>query len=179
MLTGSALMACACGTKAAAGTNMCAALVGTRVMKQPPFRLAQLDHVVLRVRDMTTMQAFYCDVLGCEVERRQDELGLLQLRAGASLIDLVAVEGTIGRAGGAAPGAEGRNMDHFCLQVAPFDRDAIRAYLDAHDVRVGEFGLRFGAQGEGPSQYLFDPEGNLVELKGPPDTRPANAGEAR
>src|SRR6476620_12597288 len=145
MLTGRALMACACGTRAAAGTNMCAALVGSRVMKQPPpFRLTQLDHVVLRVRDLATMQAFYCDVLGCEVERRQDELGLLQLRAGASLIDLVAVEGTIGRAGGAAPGAAGRNMDHFCLQVAPFDSAAIRAYLDAHAVRDDEFDSRLG-----------------------------------
>ena len=148
-------------------------------MKQPPFRLAQLDHVVLRVRDIATMQAFYCDVLGCEVERRQDELGLLQLRAGASLIDLVTVDGTIGRAGGPAPGDEGRNMDHFCLQAKPFDRDAILAHLKAHDVRIGEFGSRFGAQGEGPSQYLFDPEGNLVELKGPPDTRAADAGEVR
>ena len=148
-------------------------------MKQPPFRLEQLDHVVLRVRDPAAMQAFYCDVLGCTVERRQDELGLMQLRAGASLIDLVTVDGTIGRAGGAAPGAEGRNMDHFCLQVAPFDRDAILAHLQVHDVRIGEFGSRYGAQGEGPSQYLFDPEGNLVELKGPPDARVANPDAAR
>ena len=138
-------------------------------MNRPPYQLQRLDHVVLRVRDVAAMQAFYCDVLGCRVERRQDELGLLQLRAGDSLIDLVTVDGRIGRAGGAAPGAEGRNMDHFCVQVAPFDRDAILAYLEAHGVRVGDFGSRYGAQGEGPSQYLFDPEGNLVELKGPPD----------
>lgn len=138
-------------------------------MTRPPYQLRRLDHVVLRVRDVAAMQAFYCDVLGCSVERRQDELGLLQLRAGDSLIDLVTVDGRIGRVGGAAPGAEGRNMDHFCLQVAPFDREAILAHLEAHGVRVGDFGSRFGAQGEGPSQYLFDPEGNLVELKGPPD----------
>ncbi|WP_159017643.1 VOC family protein [Cognatiluteimonas profundi] len=139
-------------------------------MTQPPYQLRRLDHVVLRVRDLAAMQAFYCDVLGCSVERRQDELGLLQLRAGESLIDLVTVtvDGRIGRAGGAAPGDEGRNMDHFCLQVAPFDRDAILAHLEAHGVRIGDFGSRYGAQGEGPSQYLFDPEGNLVELKGPP-----------
>ena len=148
-------------------------------MKQPPFRIAQLDHIVLRVRDLASMQAFYCDVLGCTVERRQDELGLLQLRAGGSLIDLVTVDGSIGRAGGAAPGAEGRNMDHFCLQVAPFDGDAILAHLQAHGVRIGEFGSRYGAQGLGPSQYLFDPEGNLVELKGPPHARVANPDEAR
>ena len=137
-------------------------------MNPPPFRLQQIDHVVLRVRDAAAIQAFYCDVLGCRVERRQDEIGLVQLRAGASLIDLVAVDGKLGRPGGAAPGPEGRNLDHLCLRVDPFDRDAIAAHLRAHGARSGDFGLRYGAEGEGPSQYLFDPEGSLVELKGPP-----------
>ncbi|HJW47715.1 MAG TPA: VOC family protein [Lysobacter sp.] len=137
-------------------------------MSARPFQLQHLDHIVLRVRDVAAMQAFYCDVLGCTVERRQDGIGLLQLRAGSSLIDLVDVTGKLGRMGGAAPGDEGRNMDHLCLRVDPFDREAIVAYLDAHGARVGEFGSRFGAEGEGPSQYLFDPEGNVVELKGPP-----------
>lgn len=134
-----------------------------------PFALQQLDHVVLRVRDVAAMQAFYCDVLGCMPERRQEAIGLVQLRAGSSLIDLVAVDGTLGRMGGAAPGADGHNMDHLCLRAEPFDREAILAHLQAHGVRIGPFGSRYGAQGEGPSQYLFDPEGNLVELKGPPD----------
>jgi len=137
---------------------------------QPPFALRQLDHIVLRVRNVDAMQAFYCDVLGCSVERRQDDIGLLQLRAGASLIDLVDVEEKLGRMGGAAPGTEGRNVDHFCLRIEPFDRDALLAHLQACGVRVGDYGSRYGAEGEGPSQYLFDPEGNLVELKGPPDT---------
>lgn len=146
---------------------------------QRPFELRQIDHIVLRVRDVDAMQAFYCDVLGCSVERRQDTIGLLQLRAGASLIDLVDVEGKLGRMGGAAPGTESRNLDHLCLRVDPFERDAIVAYLRARGVRLGEFGSRYGAEGEGPSQYLFDPEGNMVELKGPPDvplTGPGDAG---
>ncbi|HVI26338.1 MAG TPA: VOC family protein [Xanthomonadaceae bacterium] len=138
-----------------------------------PFAVAQIDHVVLRVRDVAAMQAFYRDVLGCAEERRQDAIGLVQLRAGRSLIDLVDVAGKLGRMGGAAPGAEGRNMDHLCLRVEPFDRDAILAHLAAHGVRAGESGARYGAEGEGPSQYLYDPEGNLVELKGPPDAAPA------
>lgn len=142
-------------------------------MSAPPFQLLQLDHVVLRVRDPEAMVAFYCQVLGCSLERRQDEIGLIQLRAGQSLIDLVGIDGKLGRMGGAAPGVEGRNMDHLCLRAEPFDRDAILAHLHAHDVRIGDFGSRYGAQGEGPSQYLFDPEGNLVELKGPPDPLPA------
>ena len=145
---------------------------------QRPFELRQIDHIVLRVRDVDAMQAFYCDVLGCSVERRQDGIGLLQLRAGASLIDLVDVEGKLGRMGGAAPGAEGRNLDHLCLRVEPFDRDAIVAHLQAHGVRLGEFGSRYGAEGEGPSQYLFDPEENMVELKGPPDVPAAGPGDA-
>jgi catechol 2,3-dioxygenase-like lactoylglutathione lyase family enzyme len=143
-------------------------------MTQRPFRLRQIDHLVLRVRDAAAMVAFYCDVLGCTVDRRQDEIGLIQLRAGQSLIDLVTLDGKLGRMGGAAPAVEGRNMDHFCLRVDPFDREAIAAHLRTHGVHIGDFGSRYGAEGEGPSQYLFDPEGNLVELKGPPG--PVEAG---
>lgn len=142
-------------------------------MNKPPFQLQRIDHVVLRVIDLATMQAFYCGVLGCTVERSQEEIGLLQLRAGDSLIDLVPVDGKLGRMGGAAPGAEGRNLDHVCLSVVPFDLDAILGHLRAHGVCIGEFGLRYGAEGEGPSQYLSDPEGNVVELKGPPSKAPS------
>ncbi|KQY51830.1 VOC family protein [Lysobacter sp. Root494] len=138
------------------------------MIQPPPFALRQIDHVVLRVGNAGPMVDFYCNVLGCSVERRQEAIGLIQLRAGQSLIDLVPVDGKLGQMGGAAPGVQGRNMDHLCLRVEPFDRDAIVAHLQAHGVRIGEFGSRYGAEGEGPSQYLFDPEGNLIELKGPP-----------
>lgn len=135
--------------------------------------LRGLDHLVLRVADLDAMERFYVDVLGCAVERRRDDIGLLQLRAGASLIDLVPVAGKLGRAGGAAPGAEGRNLDHFCLRVEPFDEAAIRAHLARHGIAAGAVEARYGAEGEGPSIYLADPEGNVVELKGPPDKAPA------
>lgn len=128
-----------------------------------------LDHVVLRVTDMERACRFYCDVLGCRVEKRQDGLGLVQLRAGLSLIDLVDIDGKLGSAGGAAPGAEGRNMDHFCVRVEPYDEQAILAHLKAHDVHIGDIGMRYGAEGEGPSIYIHDPDGNIVELKGPPN----------
>jgi glyoxylase I family protein len=130
-------------------------------------QLGEIDHVVLRAIDIEAMQRFYCDVLGCHEERRQDEIGLVQLRAGASLIDLVTMDGKLGRLGGAAPGEEGHNMDHLCLRVEGYDEAAILAHLKAHDVRIGELGLRYGARGEGPSIYLYDPQGNMVELKGP------------
>lgn len=134
-----------------------------------PFRLKQIDHIVLRVRDTAAMRKFYCGVLGCTFEREQAEIGLLQLRAGASLIDLIDVEGKLGRKGGAAPGGEARNVDHFCLDIEPWDEAAIVAHLRAHGVRVGDIGQRYGARGEGPSIYIEDPEGNTVELKGPPN----------
>lgn len=136
-------------------------------MERPPFRLLQIDHVVLRARDVDALQAFYCDVLGCKVERREDRIGLVQLRAGRSLIDLVGIDG-LGRMRGAAPAAQGHNMDHLCLRVDGFEVDATRAYLVARGVRVGDYGSRYGAEGEGPSLYLHDPEGNMLELKGPP-----------
>ena len=129
--------------------------------------LREIDHLVLRVVDLDRMVAFYTGVLGCTVERRQDAIGLVQLRAGRSLVDLVPVDGKLGRAGGAPPGAEGRNLDHFCFRVEPFDDAAIRRDLDAAGVAAGETVQRFGAEGEGPSIYLSDPEGNTVELKGP------------
>lgn len=137
-------------------------------MPYPPFRLRQLDHVVLRAIDPAAMLDFYCRVLGCTVERRQDEIGLVQLRAGASLIDLVTMDGKLGRAGGAAPGREGHNVDHICLAVEGYDEAAIRAHLEANGARMGEVGSRYGAEGEGPSLYLYDPQGNMIELKGPP-----------
>jgi catechol 2,3-dioxygenase-like lactoylglutathione lyase family enzyme len=131
-------------------------------------RIREIDHLVLRVCDLPRMLDFYCRIIGCVVERRQDELGLVQLRAGRSLIDLVTVAGALGRAGGAAPAAGGRNLDHFCLRVEPFDAAAIRALLARNGVDAGEVALRYGAEGEGPSLYLADPEGNTIELKGPP-----------
>jgi catechol 2,3-dioxygenase-like lactoylglutathione lyase family enzyme len=131
-------------------------------------RICEIDHLVLRIVDLERMLRFYCEVLGCSVERREDEIGLVQLRAGRSLIDLVPVDGKLGRAGGAAPGKDARNLDHFCLRVDPFDEPSIRRHLETHGVAVGPVASRYGAQGPGPSVYIADPEGNVVELKGPP-----------
>ena len=136
-------------------------------------QIRDIDHLVLRVRDVDAMVRFYGEVLGCPVQRVDGKIRLVQLRAGRGLIDLSPVDSEIGRAGGAAPGREGRNMDHFCLRVDPWDAEAIRAHLRAHGVEPGPVAQRFGAEGQGPSMYLVDPEGNTVELKGPPNP-PAN-----
>lgn len=131
-------------------------------------RILGIDHLVLRTRDIAALIRFYCDVLGCTVERRRDELGLVHLRAGRSMIDLVDVAGPLGKMGGAPPGPEGKNLDHFALRVETFDADAIRAHLTASGATPGAVMENFGAEGNGPSLYVRDPDGNTIELKGPP-----------
>jgi glyoxylase I family protein len=132
-----------------------------------PIAVQGFDHIVLRVRDKDRMLGFYRDVLGLSLDRDRPEIGLTHIRAGAQMIDLVTLDGPLGRPGGAGPAKEGRNLDHFALQVRPFDEAAIRAHLAAHGVEVVEEGPRYGADGDGFSLYVRDPEGNTVELKGP------------
>ncbi len=143
------------------------------MMKGSPITIREIDHVVLRSSNLQRLQRFYCDVLGCTVERSQPEIGLIQLRAGRSLIDLL--ERAPRQTQGVPRDADldtgrnvGRNMDHFCLRLEPFDAEAIRAHLQRCGVIPGVVASRYGAEGEGPSIYIDDPDGNTVELKGPP-----------
>jgi len=129
-------------------------------------RISGLDHIVLRVVDVDAALHFYCDILGCREERRLDAFGLIQLRAGRHLIDLVDVAKPIGLAGGPPPGDDARNVDHFALLLEDFDEAEIRHHLEAHGIEVGEVAERYGAEGMGPSIYVEDPMGNVVELKG-------------
>lgn len=125
-----------------------------------------IDHIVLRTDRYHELIAFYCDVLGCELERDvSEEFGLTQLRAGNSLIDIVDVNGKLGKAGGSAPNQTGNNVDHFCLQIEPFKEQELQAYLKKHGVEAGEFQDRYGAQGMGRSIYIKDIAGNTIELR--------------
>ena len=141
-------------------------------MDRPPpatvhmIQIQDIDHVVLRAKDLPRMVQFYCDVIGCSVEWDRPDRGLVHLRAGRCMIDLVSVDGPTGQRGGAAPGADGHNMDHLCLRIKAFDLDAIVRHLEAHEAKIGKISDRFGADGRGMSVYLQDPEGNTVELKG-------------
>ena len=126
-----------------------------------PFAIGELDHIVLRVRDMDRAIAFYRSVLGAAEERRVESIGLVQLRAGRSLIDLVPLPDS-------AVGGEA-NVEHYALTVTPFDPEMLAKHLAEHGVEAGEVARRYGAQGYGPSIYINDPDGNVVELKGPPE----------
>jgi catechol 2,3-dioxygenase-like lactoylglutathione lyase family enzyme len=138
-------------------------------------RIREIDHLVLRTERLEAMIAFYTDVLGMSVERRLEDIGLIQLRAGRSLVDLVPVDSELGRKGGAAPGAHGHNLDHFCVRVDPFDEGALRDHLKTKGVEAGPTERRYGAEGTGPSIYIQDPDGNTVELKGPADPHSTGA----
>lgn len=133
-----------------------------------PFALKNIDHLVLRVASLERSIAFYESVVGCQVVKRRDDLGLVHLGAGRSLIDLVSLDGRLGALGGAGPGREGRNVDHLCLRIEPFDAQALIAHLRACGVEpLGPVKDNFGAEGIGPSLYFKDPDGNVIEFKGP------------
>jgi catechol 2,3-dioxygenase-like lactoylglutathione lyase family enzyme len=124
-----------------------------------------LDHLVLRAKNAAELIRFYCDILNCKIERALPELGLTQLRAGNSLIDIVAVDSELGRRGGGPATKQNNNLDHFCLTIAAVDAQQLLTYLDEQGVAHGDFENRYGAQGFGDSIYIEDPEGNVVELK--------------
>jgi glyoxylase I family protein len=135
---------------------------------QPPFSLRRIDHIVLRVKDIDASAEFYQRVLGCTLEKRRDDLGLIHLRAGDALIDLISLDGILGLKGGEGPRETGKNVDHFCLRIDPFVEADILAHLERHHVPAysKKVHFQFGADGDGPALLVQDPDGNLVELKG-------------
>lgn len=129
-----------------------------RAAKQLLMHISGIDHVVIKVADLDRSIRFYCEVLGCALDWRRDEIGLAHLRVGASFIDLLACE--------TLPPDSIRNMDHLCLTVADFDAEKVRQHLQDHGVATGPAAERYGASGWGLSVYATDPDGNGLELRG-------------
>ncbi len=118
------------------------------------FKIHSLDHIVLKTVNKTAILHFYCDVLGCSIEREKPHLRLTQLRAGEQLIDILEVDEK----------PTSQNLDHFCLRISVFDYETLKAYFQKHNVSVYGYDQRHSSQGLGWSCYLKDPEGNQVEL---------------
>lgn len=131
-----------------------------------PAAVAGIDHVVIATSNLPVMLQFYQEVFGCHLERTIPEIGLFQLRAGTAMIDLLDINGRSENRGGTL-----RNMDHLCLTLKAWDVAALEAHLDRYQVNIGSPESRYGALGFGPSIYLKDPDGNTIELKGPPEDR--------
>lgn len=132
------------------------------------FQVQRLDHIVLRVRHFERSLAFYQQVLGCTISRERPDLGLVHLRLGASMLDLIRLDGPLGLRGGDGLHPNNHNLDHLCVRIEPFDEVSLLAFLASHQVEVlGPASINYGAEGEGWSVYIKDPDGNVVELKGP------------
>lgn len=124
-----------------------------------------IDHIVLRTDQYKPLIRFYCNILGCEIIREAHDFSLTQLKAGNALIDIIDIAGTLGREGGPVSTGKANNLDHFCLQIAPFEEPDLIAYLKQHSVPHSDFETRFGAQGYGRSIYIQDIIGNTIELR--------------
>lgn len=122
------------------------------------FQLVGLDHIVLNTSNSTAMVDFYCNILGCHVEKIQEEIGLIQLRAGDSLIDLFKSTENLSQ-------SKVKNLNHFCLRVDPFIDEELKEYFTKNKIPILEYGKRYGAQGVGYSIYIHDPDDNTIELK--------------
>lgn len=164
--------------------------------KRPPFELKRLDHVVIRCHNYKEMFEFYTQVLGCTIDKPADvnRFGgaLTHLRAGDAMIDLLSYDESalteegrqaVMKMHGGGEGvrqidkslsdiacfkAEMSTMDHLCIRASPFDEKMIVEFMNEMGVNVIDSGHRYGSEGIGPSVYVKDPEGNVVELKGPP-----------
>ena len=133
-----------------------------------PIQPIGVDHVVFLVADMARALAFYEDVLNCRPGFSYPDLGMEQVWFGNALIVLWDT-GHPGAAGAVPPVSGGRNVDHVCLACGPFDHQTLRAHLAASGVKIEREAMHGGARGMGASFYVRDPDGNKIEIKGPPE----------
>ena len=118
-----------------------------------------LDHVVFRVRDQQASRRFFEDVLGCRLEHFNERISLMQPRFGDCMIDLLPATPD-------APATVAGGVDHVCLSIRCDDLPKLADDLRRRGVALeGEVVQRRGAHGTGPSIYLRDPDGHLIELK--------------
>ncbi len=137
----------------------------TQSQTQPLVKITELDHIVLRVRDVESSLRFYTQVLGLPAERveqwRAGEIRFPSARLNAdTIIDFFGSDQEpIGRDGA-------KNQDHFCMVIEPTDMEELKAKFEGIgvDIQAGP-GKRWGSHGDGISLYIYDPDDNVVELR--------------
>lgn len=137
----------------------------TSVTSQPLVKITEMDHIVLRVKDVEESLGFYTEVLGMKPERvdqwRAGEIRFPSARINAdTIIDFfesdqepIAKEGV-------------KNQDHYCMVIEKTDMEDLKAKFEAIgvDIQAGP-GKRWGSHGDGTSLYIYDPDNNVVELR--------------
>ena len=137
----------------------------TSAWAKPLVKITEMDHIVLRVKDVETSLRFYTDVLGLQPERieqwRSGEVRFPSARLNAdTIIDFFASDQIpSGR-------DDVKNQDHFCMVIDKTDMDQLKADFEAIgvDIQAGP-GKRWGSHGDGISLYVYDPDDNVVELR--------------
>ncbi len=124
-----------------------------------------LDHVGVKVTDLDRSIGFYRDIFGFEmVDRRMlgnSNVEAAAMQVGGSILFLLHVASFRAR----SPEEHG-GVDHFCLTFTDPEFREILERTKAMGVRLeGGVTPRTGATGRSDSQYIFDPDGNQIEVK--------------
>ena len=135
-----------------------------RVTK-PLVKITEMDHIVLRTRDVEESLRFYTEVLGMQPERveqwRAGEVRFPSARLNAdTIIDFFASDNySLDKDGP-------KNQDHFCMVIDYTDMDELKARFEdlGVEIQAGP-GKRWGSHGDGISLYIYDPDNNVVELR--------------
>jgi catechol 2,3-dioxygenase len=121
-----------------------------------------LGEIALRVRDLDAMRRFYEEVIGLEVMGLFDNAVFFRIAPGhAGHTQILALFDRSARPDYTAPEAAATSVDHLAFEIALADFEAEKRRLEQRGCRVT---TSRHAWVHWRSLYLFDPEGNEVEL---------------
>ena len=137
----------------------------TLVQTEALVKITEMDHIVLRNKDVETSLRFYVEVLGLKPERveqwRAGEVRFPSARLNDdTIIDFFGSDQEPTGKDGA------KNQDHFCMVIEPTDMEELKSKFEALGVGIQAGpGKRWGSHGDGISLYVYDPDDNVVELR--------------
>ncbi len=128
-------------------------------------KITEMDHIVVRNKDVEVSLKFYTEVLGMKAERveqwRAGEIRFPSARINAdTIIDFFGSDQEPISKDGI------KNQDHFCMVIEPTDMEELKSKFEAMGVEIQAGpGKRWGSHGDGISLYIYDPDDNVVELR--------------
>jgi catechol 2,3-dioxygenase len=119
-------------------------------------RARKLGHIVLKVRDAAKSRDFYVRTLGLKIASERLDQGMVFLSCGEQHHDLALFQ----LASGETPAEAQPGMHHMAWNVGTFD-DLRDAY---HELKAAGVEMRLTEHNVTRSIYVYDPDGNRVEL---------------